>query len=232
MDTATTTMTIPDWAPWFVQLGDSQFPSGSYAHSLGLEGLVQLGVVHDTATLRENLRAQVIPALLAFDVPFLLAARERAAAGDVAGLAALDHELDAWRMAAELRDASRRIGSRRLALLGKLAPEDALVSGYLAASAPCHLLAVAGIEHRATPPGLAALSFCYQAVHAVCSAALKLIRIGQEACHGLLREAARLLADGLPTAMERGVDAAGWFDPLTEIAALQHARSRERLFIS
>ncbi|NJM36498.1 MAG: hypothetical protein HC845_00695 [Akkermansiaceae bacterium] len=35
---------------------------------------------------------------------------------------ALDQELDAWRIPAELRDASRRIGSQRLDILSKLDP--------------------------------------------------------------------------------------------------------------
>ena len=111
---------LPDWLPWLLQVNDSAFPSGAYAHSLGLEELVQAGVVGSPEDLEGFLNHQVIPALLAFDVPVLAAAHGKARREDLPGLRALDEELDAWKLAAELRAASRQLGSRRLALTRQL----------------------------------------------------------------------------------------------------------------
>ena len=222
---------IPSWLPWFLQCGDTQFPSGSYAHSYGLEGLVQIGVVKSAGDLRENLHQQVLPALLRFEVPMLGRAHDHAAAGDVAGLVALDWELDAWRLAAETREASRRVGARRLDLCAKL-DSCGFIREFAAAASPKHLIAVAGLEHRAAPAKAAALSLVWQTLHAACSAALKLIRMGQEMSHTLLREAMLAAAPRIGEALQLPPEKTGWFDPLTEIASLRHARAGERLFIS
>ena len=48
------------WITGLLQAGDSFYPTGSYAHSFGLEGLVQEGTIRDRATLRDFLRDQTI----------------------------------------------------------------------------------------------------------------------------------------------------------------------------
>src|SRR5580658_3942395 len=75
-----------DWLPFLLQTGDPLFPTGAYAHSLGLEEMVRLGVVRDEATLLDFFRGQIIPALARFELPHLRFAREAAIAGDLPGL--------------------------------------------------------------------------------------------------------------------------------------------------
>ena len=53
----------PAWIVGLLQAGDSFYPTGSYAHSFGLEGLVQEGVVHDRATLKAFFELSTLPAL-------------------------------------------------------------------------------------------------------------------------------------------------------------------------
>lgn len=117
---------LPDWLPWLLQVNDSQFPSGAYAHSLGLEGMTQLESVRTAADLKAFLRRQIAPSLLAFELPYVRRAHAAAASENVEALRALDDELEAWKLAAELRAASRQIGSRRLALVRKLCPGPVL----------------------------------------------------------------------------------------------------------
>ena len=47
MNSDPATNTEAAWIVGLLQAGDSFYPTGSYAHSFGLEGLVQEGVVHD-----------------------------------------------------------------------------------------------------------------------------------------------------------------------------------------
>jgi len=145
----------PDWLPWLLQVNDSQFPSGAYAHSLGLEGLVQFGVVNSPDDVEKFLHQQVLPSLLAFELPFLAQAHEAAAQRDMRRLRELDDELDAWKLAAELRQASRQIGSRRLALIRKLEPSS-LLETYVVENAPCHHLIACALELRELPVAAAA----------------------------------------------------------------------------
>ena len=70
-------MTTDPWL-WLLQANDTAYPSGAYAHSFGLEELVEAGVVMDAADLERFLEKQVLPALLTFEVPFF--ARAHAAA--------------------------------------------------------------------------------------------------------------------------------------------------------
>jgi CobW/HypB/UreG, nucleotide-binding domain/UreF len=132
---------------WLFQANDSAYPSGAYAHSFGLEELVESGVVLTPADLENFLLKQVLPALLTFEIPSFTCSHAAAVGKNPDALLALDAELDAWRIPAELRDASRRIGSQRLDLLARLDPSP-LVAEYRACSPRSHHLVVTALENR------------------------------------------------------------------------------------
>lgn len=214
---------------WLLQANDTAYPSGSYAHSFGLEELVECGVVKTAADLENLLEKQVVPALLTFEIPHFVRAHAAAVAGDRDLLLALDAELDAWRIPAELRDASRRIGSQRLELLHQLDPSP-LVSEIRAASPRCHHLVVTALELSSLPVGGAARAFAFQTVASLTAASMKLMRIGQTAVQKIARATLAKLGENLDAALSQPAD--GWFNPLIEIASLRHARANHRLFIS
>src|ERR1043165_120345 len=95
-----------DFLPFLLQTSDALFPTGAYAHSLGFEEIVRLGLVRDEASLREFLRWQIIPALRPLALPYLRFAFDAATAGDLDALCAMDHEISAWKLARETREAS------------------------------------------------------------------------------------------------------------------------------
>lgn len=222
---------LPDWLPWLLQVNDSQFPSGAYAHSMGLEALVQRELVNNTDDMEAFLHQQVLPSLLAFDLPILAKAHALAASGDLDALRSLDDELDAWKLAAELRQASRQLGSRRLVMIRKL-DSSALLDDYAALNAPCHHLIVCALELRTLPVTAAACAFAQQTVSGYATAAVKLVRMGQEKCQLMIRGAMLALAPDLEGAVTVPQERIGWFNPLLEIASMRHARAHERLFIS
>ena len=61
---------------------------------------------------------------------------------------------------------------------------------------------------------------------------MKLMRLGQEKCQGIIRRSVVELVPQLPDACPVPLEQAGWFNPLLEIASMRHARAAERLFIS
>lgn len=221
-------MTADPWL-WLLQANDTAYPSGAYAHSFGLEELVEAGVVQTAADLERFLLKQVLPALLAFEIPFFARAHAAAVAGDVDGLVALDGELDAWRIPAELRDASRRIGSQRLDLLAQL-DSCPLVLRYRERSPRSHHLVVTALELSGVPVSQAARAFAFQSIAGLSAASMKLMRIGQTACQQIVRRTLAELGERIDASLSRPVD--GWFNPLLEIASLRHARAHARLFIS
>ena len=222
---------LPEWLPWLLQVNDSQFPSGAYAHSMGLEELVQRGLVKDAADLEQFLQHQIVPGLCAFELPYLNKAHTLAASGDLSALRKLDDELEAWKLAAELRQASRQLGSRRLDMVRKL-ERDSLIEDYATSGAPCHHLIVCALELRKLPVEAALCAFAQQTISGYATAAMKLIRMGQERCQQIIRATVIALLPELPRALEIGEDRWGWFNPLLEIASMRHACARERLFIS
>lgn len=222
------------WLPFLLQTSDALFPTGAYAHSLGFEESVRLGVVRDEGTLRYFLFQQILPAQERQELPWLRFAFD---AADLSELCAVDREVSAWKLARETREASAQLGVRRLKALRTISAAPPLAEferAIAAGRASGHHLVVCAMQARVAglPLEAALTTYCYQALAAVCAAALKLIRIGQDGVQRTLRaagaETARVIAASRTVA--RGD--AGTFNPLLEIASMRHERAEERLFIS
>ena len=222
------------WLPFLLQTSDALFPTGAYAHSLGFEESVRLGLVRDEGSLGRFLREQISPAQERQELPYL---RFAFAAETLAERCALDAEISAWKLARESREASAQLGGRRLKALRTIADSAVLAEfddAIRAGRAAGHHVIVCALQARVEgiPLEAALTTYFYQSLAAVCAAAMKLIRIGQDGCQRVLRtacaEAERVVAGSLGVA--RGE--AGTFNPLLEIAAMRHERADERLFIS
>ncbi len=220
---------ITDPQLWLLQVNDTAYPSGAYAHSFGLEELVESKVVMNAEDLEQFIQRQILPALLTFEIPMFARAHAAVCAGDFDSMLQINDELDAWRIPAELRDASRRIGSQRLDLLVQLDPSPLIVR-YREASPRSHHLVVTALELAAVPVAHAARAFAFQAIIATTAASMKLMRIGQTACQLIARRSLTLLGEKIDQSVSMEPD--GWFNPLLEIASLRHARANARLFIS
>ena len=115
MSLATATSTEAAWLVGLLQSGDSFYPTGGYAHSFGLEGLVELGVVRDRATLAEFFCLSVLPTLRHAELPlashaFTALAPDAPDWPRVAELCVLAHAL---KSPCELRAATENIGRQR-----------------------------------------------------------------------------------------------------------------------
>jgi len=222
-----------DWLAFVLQTSDPLFPTGSYAHSFGLEEYVRLSGASDEAALRRFLDLHILPSLTSQELPYLRFAHTFS--GDLPALVTLDHEINAWKIPAELRSASIRLASRRLDILLKTAPtphRTALARELAAGAMPGHHLTISAVQYASIPLEAALTTWLYQTLSSYCVAALKLIRIGQEACQRVLasclEKAPAVLSDSLK--IER--PQAGCFNPLLEIASMRHQSANERLFIS
>lgn len=214
---------------WLLQANDTAYPSGAYAHSFGLEELVESGVVATAEDLENFIGKQILPALLRFEIPLFARAHAAALAEEGKLLLEIDRELDAWRIPSELRDASRRIGSQRLDLLARLDPSPFILRHRELAPRSHHLV-VTALELAGVPVAQAARAFGFQSIAGLTAASMKLMRIGQSACQQISRRSLEKLGSQIDTALSRPPD--GWFNPLLEIASLRHARAHSRLFIS
>jgi urease accessory protein len=225
------------WLPFLLQTADALFPTGAYAHSLGFEESVRLGVVRDEVTLRAFLLEQIVPAQREHELPYLRFACDAAHNGHLAELRRIDGEISAWKLAPETREASVQLGTRRLKALRTIS-EAPLLAAFetLIAQGACrgHHLVVCGLQARGEgiPLAAALTTYFYQSLAAICAAAMKLIRIGQDGVQRALRAASREADATVHASLAVPRAAAGWFNPMLEIASLRHARADERLFIS
>jgi urease accessory protein len=217
------------WLPLLLQANDSLFPTGAYAHSLGLEEMVRLNVVRDEATLGDFLTQQILPALAAAELPYLRFAHVAVRAGDVSALCEIDLEIDSWKICRELREASVAMGARRLRLLRN---PGGLVAAF-ERDRPCgHHLVVYALQMAAAPLEAVLTAFGYSALASQCGAAPKLMRIGQESCQRVLSRALLALPAAVGLSLQVARADAGWFNPLIEIVSMRHESAWERLFIS
>ena len=230
------------WLPALLQTADSLFPTGAYAHSGGLETLVALGVVCDARSLSAFLRGRVAPMLGNYELPYLGFAMAAARGGDLAALVSLDREFGAGKLPRETREANVQIGVQRLRMLARVQPAAEMngvsAEGFGAAiargEAEGHAAVVCGLQAhwQGAPVEAAMAAYFYGSLAGACSAALKLIRIGQEGCQGALSEGLVLAGQTIAHALTVPRDEAGWCDPALEIAAARHERAFARLFIS
>lgn len=225
------------WLCGLLQTGDSLFPTGSYAHSFGLEGLVQEGIVRDRATLRDFVFLSALPSLRHTELPLTAHAWRALGGPDWTDVGELCHLSSALRSPREARIASENIGRQRAELAERL-HDSALAREFLrraaehgwpTASAVC--TALAGRALGAPLPAVLA-GATYASLSSLMSAAMKLLRLGQNGAQSLLTEALAgapaLIAAGANTARED----IGWFNPWLDIAAARHELADSRMFMS
>ena len=92
------------------------FPTGAYAHSFGMEGAVQDGLINDEADFRAFIHDMIIPGLEKLELPTAAAAFAAAQDADLAKLCELDQLYGAMKPSRELREATARTGRQRLSL--------------------------------------------------------------------------------------------------------------------
>jgi urease accessory protein len=225
------------WICGLLQAGDSFYPTGSYAHSFGLEGLVQAGVVSDRASLREFVFRSVLRSLRHAELPLAVHAWNAFETLNWDRVGKLCVLSSALKTARETRLAAENIGRQRAELIARL-HESPLAAEYLERAAtarwPFSPAVSAALEGRVLgAPLVAVLSgMTYSSISAVISAAMKLLRLGQNASQSLLTEALRE-APGLTAFAETvSFERIGWFNPWLDIAAARHESADARMFIS
>jgi urease accessory protein len=185
---------MSDWLAW--QVVDSAFPTGTFAHSWGLEAAWQQGEIETPAALEAFVHASVQQTAFA-SMPLVNAAYRQPDR-----LEALDELADAFLLNVVANRASRIQGRTLLTTACRVWPSAALADVAKRAQSLCaHVAPVTGVTFRATGLPLATVQrvTLYATARGVLSAAVRLGIVGsyeaqrmQHACgHTLERLAAR-----------------------------------------
>lgn len=218
-----------------LQIADSGFPTGAFAFSHGLEGLVGAGVIEGEAGVAAFLRAQVEEGLAGVEAPAMRHAYRLAAAADVAALVALDGELSALKPVPAHRAASVKVGRR---LLGSAA---AVVGGGTVADYRAVIGAGRAAGHHAVAFGVVvqaagvgeragALALGAGFVGNLAAAAVRLGVIGQGAAQGIVAGLRPALIEAAAGAGTLAIAEMGGYLPLADIAGLRQPALGGRLF--
>ena len=198
-----------------LQLADSSFPTGSYAHSFGLETLS----AEASFDLEAHVNHLLEQSLARLELPVVrLAFESESPTG-------LDPLMDVLLPASELRVASRSIGRSLLRAAAHVRPVSVVGE---------HHPVVFGAVLREWGLGLAdgLQVYAFQAVRGQLSAAQRLGKIGQSAVQLGLDRVKPDIARAVSTSLGLGLDDLGAFTPLIDAAAMRHARQSARLFLS
>jgi urease accessory protein len=222
-----------------LQICDSLFPIGAFAHSDGLEAATTSGQVRTVRDLGEWIDVTLDQGIVRLDGPAVLLARDACVHSRWDDLDALDARLYALRPSSTARAALRTMGTRLLktwllihAETGYAGPREEILR-----TRPAYVLPVAfGIVSALGEIGLrpALEGFIYTRLASAVSAAMRLMPVGQTEAHSLLaRTLARVPAavDAIERSVEGG-QAIGAFAPAMDLAAMEQRWVRSRLFLS
>jgi urease accessory protein len=220
-----------------IQLTDSAFPTGAFAHSFGLETYITRGIVRTAATLEEFIANTLLHAVATSDgVACMAAYSTDVACEDV--VRRLDQRLTAMKTVSEFRAASRALGIRFLRTVRQLYTVPRAMNYLAAIEAKTlygHLSLAYGLVCRdlelPLQPALAAWFRHYTA--ALVSVGVRLIPLGQTAGQVLLTRLGTMILDAVELALSRDIDAMASFAPGQELAGMTHRDVlATRLYIS
>jgi urease accessory protein len=227
-----------------LQFSDGLFPSGSYAHSFGLEAYAADGLIRDAKGVERFLLAYLQGSVAPTDVIAAIASRKAAlfeAGAAVEQCLAIDRSLDAMKPSSELRDASRQMGRQVLrvsANLGERLASHGLTAELFRAvetgDTPGHHAMAFGVVGAGAGWGETEMAYAY--LYSTCAglvaASLRLLPLGQLAGQQILSTLAPTIASLAEKAEGRDMADIWSFAPGIEIASMRHATLDARLFRS
>jgi urease accessory protein len=220
-----------------LQLADSFFPTGAYAHSQGLEGLVRRDLVRDAGGVEEFIENTLAWAIIPADVVALLNAHRAATADAMPTVVAIDRHLHATKLASELRAASRQSGRRFLTETAAFVA-DARQERYrdlvLAGESPGHAAVALGLltAVQTIPADVAALAFCHGYAVGILGAAIRLLPITHTQVQATLRRLHPTIARELRRVRLRRWQQLTSFTPELDLVAIGHETDDLRQFAS
>jgi urease accessory protein len=214
-----------------LQHADSQFPSGGFAFSQGLEATSQLELQLGSFNLADFLRAQIEHRWCDGERVALVRAHRHG--DDLSALADLDAEVEASTFSDSLRLGSRRNGIGLLTTHERIGtpPAKPYRAMIRTGAALGHLPIVQGLVWQALEldEQTATLISGYQAATSLTTAAIRLGLVGAIEAQRVLDKILSLVetAAALPVANDEPLRS---FVPLTEIAIAMHGAGGQRLF--
>jgi len=216
-----------------LQISDTAFPTGAFAHSLALEAFAEAGELRDPEDLKHVVGLH-LSALATSDCVAL-----RAASGaEVEDLLWMDRRLAATKLTRELRTASASTGKRFLSNVVSLGVEDERLRGFTEVvregATPGNLAVGYGVAAPALGLDLDEIlyAYLYAGAASLVAAGQKLIPLGGSAAQRVLYELGGEILRAGEVSENMEIEDMYAFAPTIDARSMLHERQRTRLYIS
>ncbi len=221
-----------------LQLADSFFPTGMYAHSHGLEPMVNRGLVATVDDVASFLADQFAWSVVPGDGVALLNAHAASASRDLGLIVDIDRLLWALKLPAELRAASGQLGRRLMSETASALGHHHVHAAYAERTqhnqTPGNGAVALGVvaQARGIPAENALLILCHSHAVSALGAAMRLLPLSHTDAQDILGR----LHGKLP-GMINQIRGASWdnmtsFTPALDIYSIAHETDNLRMFAS
>lgn len=219
------------------QLCDSNFPTGSFSHSFGLETYIQNDIVQDQETFSRWLKVYLHEQLAYADG---LAARlvyQALEENDMEKIWELDRILTVQNLARESRDGTQRMGDRLLNIsesiyeIPMLAKYRKQLRNKKSFGHPAIVFTMVG-HHLQVPKETTILYYLYSTIASLVQNAVRAIPLGQTAGQKVIYAFQKELKQATDKIMYLDEEEFGVVSPGLELSQMQHERVNIRIFSS
>ncbi len=221
-----------------LQLCDSNFPSGAFSHSFGIETYIQDQIIVDKESFKNAISVFIGKQLVYSDgLACRLAFETLEGKRNFQELLEVDHLLFVSSLAKETREGNRRIGERMARLCIELY-SSIILDEYLAiikkkqAYGHSALVFALVTHHLRIEKEKAISAYLYATVSSIIQNAVRGIPLGQTDGQKLLVELQLNIKEATRKIMKLTKDDLGAVSPGLEIAQMRHERLPVRLFMS
>ncbi|MBA9028729.1 MULTISPECIES: urease accessory protein UreF [Bacillaceae] len=219
------------------QLCDSNFPTGAFSHSYGLESYIQEDQVHDQATFSEWLHVYLNEQLVYSDGLASFLVYEALENQDLQKVWKVDRMLTVQNLPRETREGTQRMGERMLNLVETLY-EVPILSQYKkrikekqSFGHPAIIFTMIG-HHLCVPKSTTTLYYLYSTVSSLVQNAVRAIPLGQTAGQKIIQEFQGELVDATEKIQSLDDEDFGIISPGLELSQMKHERVNIRIFMS
>jgi urease accessory protein len=219
------------------QLCDSNFPTGAFSHSYGLESYIQEDKVCDQATFLQWLYAYVNEQLIYSDGLASRLVYEALEKEDFQKVWKLDRMLTVQNLPRETREGTQRIGERMLKLIESLYDIPILseyrerINKKQSFGHPAIVFTIVGY-HLEIPKSTTTLYYLYSTVSSLVQNAVRAIPLGQTAGQKTIQEFQSALTKATEKIQSLDEEDFGIVSPGLELSQMKHERVNIRIFMS
>ncbi len=219
------------------QLCDSNFPTGAFSHSFGLESYIQENIVNNQETFSDWLQVYIHDQLIYSDGLACHLVYQALDKEDLPKVWRLDRLLTVQNLPRETREGTQRMGEQMLNLMQSLhkAPILTIYGKRIEAKQsfghPSIVFTMAA-HYLGLPKSTTILFYLYSVVSSLVQNAVRGIPLGQTAGQKILNGAHPVLVEAVKKIEQMDEEDFGIVSPGIELSQMRHERVNIRIFMS